>query len=424
MNAITLATINPCADTTGKLPVRINSSSSLTISSCRNGLPDAPKKSKEKAQAVPDKPPSKTKPTATLADKKISGVQRLHAKSATIAPKKETDFELLEKVHSNASVSQSLRLTTGQRLKLEPPESPASSKAPTSKAKSSSVPDLSAGTGKAKNSKARRKERNYELSFTDLGESSTMLKSDPISDVELSDDDDLPLSVMAALASDFTAKKSSSGKKGSKTKTQPKATLKAKSGTTPTLTLKRAASTISLTSNSEDEALAPAASARTPASKKQKLGLKLKERTPDPKNDFGSPLFLRSEGDANESSWPGDSAARNTTLVDDIEELLAEESGKSSGFEASQTGANNALGSLATTQTSSAQYDLYNFYPPEQKTIKSSAPPSITSSHTLRTESLRAESPAPVPMEEEIFEEPLDDFADLEAWLQNGELVL
>lgn len=172
-SAVTLATTRLNADIIGKdTDYLLTSAYRLTFVSCKHGLPAPPKKPKEKApisiMSDDHKETGKVKKTG-------SSVQRLHKKTLANDEKKLND---LQKYHDNASVSQSLGLPTGQRLKLEPP---------------TTVP--------AATLKKPKQPANYELSFTDLGESPMLSSGMLLDDAELDcDDDEPPESVAQYLA--------------------------------------------------------------------------------------------------------------------------------------------------------------------------------------------------------------------------------
>ncbi|RXW22343.1 hypothetical protein EST38_g3523 [Candolleomyces aberdarensis] len=144
---------------------------------CKHGLPAPPvqhrkPKGKEQKPTISDNPMKQPKERKTG-----SSVQRLHKKPLASGDKKLND---LQKYHDNASVSKSLGLPTGQRLKLEP---------------AITVPTAT--------SKKPKQQASYELSFTDLGESPMLSSGISLDDVELDcDDDEPPESVAEYLASE------------------------------------------------------------------------------------------------------------------------------------------------------------------------------------------------------------------------------
>lgn len=234
--------------------------------SCAHGLPAPPAQSrriKDKVQmsTVPDDP------THTPKKQPGSNVQRLHKKSAGNDEKRLKD---VQKHHDDASVSESLGLPSGQRLKLEPTPS-------------KTVATCSKG-------KRHLQRADYELSFADLGDVSMLSSGTAVEDVELDYDDEPPESVTAYLTSE-----------------------KRKSAQKPIVAFKRRVSTISLSSDDDTKDSRPP----IPKSKKSK-----QELSPEAVEDQSDALFIPSEGDGCLSTLQT-SDSPNIGLLDDIEDLLS-----------------------------------------------------------------------------------------------------
>lgn len=356
-----------------------------TTRSCRNGLPDPPKKTKavEVSNAT-----AKGKDAPPKAKKSTSSVQRLHTQSSIKAARNEKTLQDLEKRHDALGISQNLGLSSGQRIKLEKAQ-------PTGEA--AKVVASAPVSSKAKTKHKAKATPNYDLSFTDLGEAGLTLSDNFYgSDIVLSDDnEDLPNTVTVLTTA------------AAKNTVEPKAKVQLKASSTKikhtkvispgkSSSLKRAASVISLSDDSDIE-VRPIEF--KPSAKRTKITARppVQESAVDMLSAQPDPLFIESESNSS-MWWDGFDAAGSDT----VNGTPSKDAGDCDDFSLADDIV-AYLGDLGPCD--------------ERKSSTEAAHPKFSpaapeSSNTLRTESI-ADPEAEVDAQDPEY----DDFADLDAWL-------